>query len=82
MLCPKCNNDNLANTSVCFFCGDDIPKGGAKYPIRRAVPARKPPAVSGAKKKSARRNPKHIDIHLPNDGGSVRITGNVLENTA
>ena len=74
MFCPKCNNDNLANTSVCFFCGEDIPKGTSLSTARRTAPARQPQTRSSAKRKPAKRIPKHVDIHLPNDGGSVRIT--------
>ena len=61
MLCPKCGEENLGNIEICFFCGQELPTDDNIYIALEKDPVQ-------------RWRPKYVDIHLPKDEGSLRIS--------
>ena len=61
MYCPKCKKENLDNNDVCFFCGYELPSDDGVY-------------IALEKDALRRWKPKYVDIHLPREEGSVRLS--------
>lgn len=61
MYCPKCKKENLDNNDVCFFCGYELPASDGIY-------------IALEKDAIRKWKPKYVDIHLPRDEGSIRLS--------
>jgi len=61
MYCPKCGNENLNNTDVCFTCGRELPADQSIY-------------IALEKDNVLKWKPKYVDIHVPDNQGKVRIS--------
>ena len=74
MFCPKCKNDNLAKTSVCYYCGANLHMDHSisRGPIGRRFSEKN---LLGPNQKQLKKwKPKFIDIRLPNNEGTVKVT--------
>ncbi len=73
MFCPKCQNDNLGKQATCFYCGADLPKDTTMFTRRpgQKKAVRKKQLI---RKKKPRARPKCVDIFLPENEGTVRVT--------
>ncbi len=60
IICSKCKQENLENTSTCFYCDQDLSKQCGNAPVKE---------VGDGKKW----RPDFVDIHLPRDEGLIRI---------
>jgi len=74
MNCPKCGNDNLTLQSTCFYCGVDLPKERIRGVVSRKPVQLKPARPAIPRKIPRTHMPKVVDIKLPCDQGSVRLT--------
>ncbi len=61
MYCPKCSKENLDNADVCFFCGQELPANQSIY-------------IALEKDKVFKWRPKYVDIHVPDNQGTVRVS--------
>jgi len=61
MFCPKCKRENLDTYDICFYCGYELPANDGIY-------------IAIEKNSIHKWKPKYVDIHLPKEEGSVRLS--------
>ena len=73
MFCPKCKNDNLGKQAVCFYCGADLPKNTTMF-ASGPGPKKLVRKKQYIRKKKLRAHPKCVEIFLPENEGTVKVT--------